>query len=136
MEITRELLSQTHWQCADGRKVVITDMDDKHLRNSIRMIKRQQKVRDDEDRRYALALLEAEQTFRKQGGQQQFDFSMPVERPQSLLRVKAAGSLPQDLGKLTRALDGIAMKHHGLTVEELWDECDDPRDYGYDGDCW
>jgi hypothetical protein len=144
MQITRELLKQTHWQQANGKKIAITEMDDNHLKNSIRMIQRQLEIKDDEYRRYALALLNAEKAFRKRDKSQpkgQLSLDLPnaieanVERPKSILRVGTVGQLPLEQGKLRKALDRIALKH-GLTAEELWDTCDDPRDYGYDGDCW
>lgn len=148
MDITRELLKQTRWQQANGRKIPITDMDDNHLRNCIRMIQRQLKIVDNEDRRYALALLKAEQTFRKAErankdkieGQLTFDIPQVVkadiEPPRSLLRINAAGRLPKDSGKLMQALDAIGLKHHGMPFDEFYDTLDDIDSYGYDGDCF
>jgi hypothetical protein len=90
--------------------------------------------------------LKAERTFRKRESKEQgtLDLGLGVpdsihtnhEPPSSLLRIKACGTIPKDNGKLMDAIKSIGLKHHGLAALDLWDECDDPRDYGYDGDCW
>ena len=146
MEITRDLLASTRWQCANGRKKPITEMDDNHIKNSIRMLKRQ----GNEDS-YACDLLKAEQTFRardKQSKQMSLldmfeDVHLPItteHAPPPTVRVKAKGKIidASDTRSLMAAVDAIGMKHHGIPSgsSSFWDCCDDPRDYGYDGDCY
>jgi hypothetical protein len=140
MDITRNLLANTNWQQANGSKILITKMDDKHLRNSIAMLKRQMKLKVTEEHAYALALLEAEQTFRKteKNGQQMFDLpiSKPVQPPTTHPIIKSMATTIFRDRKLMESVEAIGMKHHGAIVDRFWDVCSDPRDYGYDGDCW
>lgn len=131
--IPREIIANTRWRTAQGKLIPITEMDDKHLANSIAMVKRQQKIRDDEDRRYALSLLEAEQEYRKQekDSQLSLDFQNNTHSETKTSRITPNN----DMSHLRSVLDRIGYKHEVLS-ETLWDSCDDPRDYGYDGDCW
>ena len=134
MDITRQVLKHTYWQTQGGKQILITDMDDKHLDNSINMLERQNLTGS-----YGHELLIAERQFRQEAPEAteateatQLDLFAPPLASAPNLRIKAAGTTAKGLGEVTRALDAIGEKHHGC----LWEELDDIESYGYDGDGW
>ena len=123
MDITRELLENTRWQCQDGTKLPITEMKDSHLNNSIKMVER-----IGESGSYSHVLLCAERTYRAAErsqdkdtkGQMTMNLSVKptviqadVEPPQSIMRVGF-----MDLDRLMDFLDRMALKHHDCIFDE------------------
>ena len=124
MNITRQILSKTRWQTSDNRTLYITDMDDKHLRNAIRMLEKQGQTGS-----YSHRCLCTERTYRKSDkartkeeskGQLTLDIDTTIKSDTPVIHPNF------DTGNLFRWLDHICMKHHDFS-----NPLDDYDEYGY-----
>jgi hypothetical protein len=142
-----EIRKTAKWITQKDEEMLVTDMDDRHLINSIRMFERSK-----QEDTYGHIILCAERAVRgiknspskpakKTGNQMEFSLESPEPpKPKVHINIRGAGVITNhDDTSLMRDLDAIGFKHHGFSAfderfESLYGDDGEDYPFGHDPD--